>query len=236
MITKPLRLTLAIGLLLGFTACQDDGPVAPDDVTPLFGVDCEKKPDHPQCTDPPPDPGGDPTFTLTLASAVIGGPQSELEDSGKLGVLGFTLTTAALTNFIDSHDNWLEECVLDGRRAVPEDGPMLAQALLGAAGTNTVVRVDTTAAKNGIPSENNRITVDDVDTEGVRSVQLGMSSLFPDEIPEVTDYIEDETTITFTMSGGVVRVRNRASPSRVVKLHCPYHGDGVQVTIARDPN
>lgn len=76
MMAKPLRLTLAIGLLIGFTACQDDGPVAPDDLSPQFGKtkDCDdpKWENHPDCTGGG-DPDGDPTATVKLADGMGGG-------------------------------------------------------------------------------------------------------------------------------------------------------------------
>lgn len=181
--------------------------------------------------------GGKPpasTATVTLATAVQGGPQSGLEDEGRKDVVKFTLTTATQTNFVGSLAAYdAGNCVLDPPDAGEDVADMLSQALVGATGEETVVRVDTAAASDGVPSTENRIFVDDVDTEGVYSVWLYTSSLFPDLVPTVTDYSDDGTTITFTMEGGVVRVRSRASPNKAVKLHCPYHGDAIDVTVVR---
>ena len=72
---RSLCLTLVLGLAAGLWACQDTGVVAPDDVAPSFGVDCDKKPDHPQCPiDPPPDPDPDPDPTAEVwwAGGMVG--------------------------------------------------------------------------------------------------------------------------------------------------------------------
>ena len=170
--------------------------------------------------------------TVTLTSGFIGGPQPGRGLGTKdNGMFGFMLTTTVQTNFANSFDNWQADCAVDPPGA---DANALAQALVGEHSVTTTARVDTTNL--GEPSENNRIGVFEIETEGVRYVRLGTSSLFPELSPIVTDFTDDGTKIVLTMSGGVVVVRSDGPPSRAVKLHCPNDGDVVTVTVVRESN
>jgi len=169
--------------------------------------------------------------TVTLTSGFIGGPQPGRGLGTKdNGMFGFMLTTTVQTNFANSFDNWQADCAVDPPGA---DANALAQALVGEHSVTTTARVDTTNL--GEPSENNRIGVFEIETEGVRYVRLGTSSLFPELSPSVTNYTDIEGTIEFMMTGGVVVVRSDGPPSRAVKLHCPNR-DVVTVTVVRESN
>ena len=47
--------TMALCLTTALFACQDQSALGPDGLAPLFAVDCNEKPNHPQCADTPPD-------------------------------------------------------------------------------------------------------------------------------------------------------------------------------------
>jgi hypothetical protein len=234
---KVLGLTLALGLVAGLLACQDESIVSPNDLSPSFAVDCDKKPNHPHCPDPPDPGGGSSTVNVRLETGVVG-EQSGLEPaSGKKDLFTVVLTNTVITNFTKSYENWLlGNCTSDPEGA---DVDALAPALLGESSTTTSVRADTTKLDEA--SDENRIGVFQIETDGVRYVQLGTSGLFPELSPKVTDWVSTDTQITFTMRGGVVIVRSDGSPSRAVKLVCPnpppeLGGDVVYVTVVRESN
>lgn len=72
--------TLALGLTTALFACQDQGVVAPNDLDPLFGVDCIKNPGHPKCTDPDPDPDPPPDPDAIMVLYTAGFNPGELGD------------------------------------------------------------------------------------------------------------------------------------------------------------
>ncbi len=185
------------------------------------------------------------TATVTLASAMQGtesGLKLWSDNDRKLGVHGPSgPVTIYLPNSYegfsldgDHSDGRYGDCMVDPADA--DSGLVAALALNliegGGEGGSSVI-VDKTSL--GIASVDNRVTVLSA-TAGIRYVQIGVSSLFPDLKPTVTGYGDDGTTITFTMRGGVARVRSDGSPSKRAKLHCPNLGDVVAVTVERESN
>jgi len=175
------------------------------------------------------------TNTVTLALAMQGGPQSGLgsgtDNSTLLSISGPDVVTTHLTESYAQFEQG--HCLVDPPNADANAVAALARHLVQGSGQALPVRVDKTALNE--PSVEHRISIL-VEAGGVRYMQLGTSELFPGLSPVVTNYVDDGTTITFTMGGGVALVKSEGKRKDAIKIVCPNPkdvGDVVDVTVVR---
>jgi len=211
--TRSLFLTLTLGLVAGLFACQDVGIMAPDDLQPQFGKGGNKPP-----KDPPP-PIGAELAGLLNGTAAEGWSWNYKKDVFRAN--GSMEVDTDLSG-IDVND-----CMIS-----PEDANAdhLMDALSGLSGTTAILRVD--MANLEAASEVNRIT-SYVGEGVVRYFWVGPLGEFDGSSATVSEFVDSwdaDGTITYTLTGGVLGVRDTGSPSSVVKIACPYTGS-VTVTV-----
>jgi len=135
---------------------------------------------------------------------------------------------AALTEFLTgTATEDVNDCMIS-----PEDANAdhLMDALSGLSGTTAILRVD--MANLEAASEVNRIT-SYVGEGVVRYFWVGPLGEFDGSSATVSEFVDSwdaDGTITYTLTGGVLGVRDTGSPSSVVKIACPYTGS-VTVTV-----
>jgi len=235
---RSVLLTLTLGLMAGLFACQDGGVVAPDDelISPddlVATLKKEKCTPWPSCND---DGGGTTGPTLALGGVFNGEATEGVSWSYKKELFNGNASQGSIEVTVDPTN--LGECRVkpDGAAA---GGQVLFDALAGLTGISAVLRVDMANAGVGVGEEGessavNRIT-SYVGDEVVRYFWIGPWGELGDATTTdatVSNFDDGAETITYTLRGGAVGVRDPGSPSRVVQIACANLGD-VLVTITK---
>ena len=238
---KSVVLTLTLGLMAGLFACQDQGVVAPDDVISPDGVvvssaPCWKDPTQPKCQDDPDPPSGGPT--LDFSGVLVGFAATDVSYGSKKGIFSATVTernsiTATAHLVLGDDQSWEDfrgECKAQpvGLRAEELKG-YLDGGLVGIL-ANAFVDED----KIDEASPDHRI-ISLVEGDVVRYFWIGprytVGEAFPSDAT-VTDWLETDATIEYTLTGGVIGVRDTGSPKDNVQIACPNYGS-VKVTLTK---
>jgi len=224
---RSLILTLTLGLMAGLFACQDGGVVAPDDLQPQFAKGGKK-------------PSDSPPVGATLVEFLSGFAETGWSWDYKKDVFRangpMEVTTGSVT---------VGDCEVSPKGA---EADHLLDALVGLTGTTAILRVDMASAgdpgQQGQPSEVNRIT-SYVGGEVVRYFWIGPLGEFASQFEDsgvtdatVSDFDDDwdgNGEITYTISGGILGVRDTESPKKAVKIACLYSGN-VTVTVSKIEN
>ena len=161
---RPAILSLALVLATGLLACQDQDTMGPEGLSPLFGVDCEKKPNHPQCVDTP--PAGDVAsvlFTSGFNPAENGWTWMEWDNGNAPGSILDLYSENPFETDLDLSDDWIASaadpsngfygpCIYEPADTDPDIVKALAEQLDG-----VLVPPDTPEEEN---IRNTRINVD----------------------------------------------------------------------------
>jgi len=225
---RSLFLTLVVGLTAGLFACQDQGVVAPDaDMVPPDGLDVTAKKGGGG------NPGGGGTASLNLTGVLSGDAlNGGVSWNYKKGEFRGNVSQGSIfPSLPPMTDAYLDGCVVSPEGAAV--GNDLKEALrAGLTGKSLVLRVEI-AEKDG-ESGIHRIT-SFVDGDVVRYFWIGPRNKFEDSFPNdasVSGFTEGDKGITYTLTGGIIGVRDFGSPSRDVQLACPNPGS-VIVTLTK---
>jgi len=242
---RGLILTLTLGLGAGLVGCQDNGAVAPDDLTASFAVNCDNKPNHPKCPGGGDPPTGGNTASLTLTGGMTGDGQGleVIADNGnRLSIRAPSSLKAQLTNSVEHYSEVgnTEPGQYGGCRAKPADTSLQIVQLLRdqldyLARPWDIMdgsRVEIKKKHIGEPSEGHFIALNyDTGTPELNLVflRVGDAALFDGPLTTVTDLGDG----SYEFSGGTVWVGAKIGPvgSRPF-LECPLE-DPVNVQIVR---
>lgn len=221
---RHFALFLALGL--GLWACQDQ-VVDPEAADLEFEAAFAKG-------GIPGKPGGEGggEGTLTLADALTGTGQEDMEWSVKKGVFKAYATMEVKTHFsFEDEDKGDCRAIPDWNARADELWEKLKSELTGKAAN---VHVDIENPDG--PSELHRV-FSRVEGEVVRYFWVGpryqFEGMFPDDpMVSVAGFDLEESPIEYALSGGIVGVRDTGPPSRVVLIGCPFDGQ-VFVTVTK---
>ena len=225
--TKPIVLTLILGLAAGVLACQDQAVLAPEGLHPQFAKGGKK---------PPPS-----EVTIHLTGFLTGNGE-EGEWSYKKGVFKGWASVPPPGLQADFSALEFGDCV-QNREGADADEKALAlfEAIRdGLGGTTANLKVDMATAGigpggEGTPSDINRIT-SLVATDLVRYFWVGSWPSFVED-PTVEDAVVNgfddvPETISYTLEGGAIVIRDQGRPNQDVMIACPNPGT-VHVTITK---
>lgn len=239
---KSTFLMLVFGLVVALFACENQGVVEPEDVISPDGLmvsstPCWKDPTQDKCQEPPVDPPSTGEPTLDLKGVLEGYAGTDVTWEYKKGLFKARVmergSISVVTQIVVPDGN--QDAFKLSCKGLPEGQAAddLRDALFDGQLTGILANlfVDEAAAASGTASPDNRI-LSLVEGPLVRYYWIGPRYAFGDEFPDdfdkdatVTDFIDDlNGTITYTLTGGVIGVRDVEGPKTHTQIACPNLG------------